>query len=167
MTKQNTYATKASDIKRAWHQVDAKGRVLGRVATEVASLLRGKTKPYFAPYLDCGDYVVVTNAGKIMVTGGKEEKKMYYRHSGYIGNLKQEVFSKLLKRKPTEALKQAVHGMLPKNKLRKTMMARLKLYAGEDHPHQAQLAGHKSEIQISKSETNSNVLNSNAPSKNR
>lgn len=137
--KQKTYTTKFKDITRKWHHVDVENRVLGRVATEVADLLHGKNKPTFAPYLDCGDYVVVTNAGKVKVTGGKEKKKVYYHHTGYVGNLKEETFEKLMQRKPTEVLKKAVCGMLPKNKLRDSMMARLKLYAGKEHPHTAQL----------------------------
>lgn len=137
MTK--THSTKAKDIKRDWHLIDVSGKVLGREATRIARLLMGKDKPDRAPYLDCGDYVVVVNASRVAVTGKKESDKIYYRHSGYTGNLKQETLGKLRQRRPQEIIKRAVWGMLPKNKLRPSQMARLKIYAGGEHPHQAQL----------------------------
>jgi large subunit ribosomal protein L13 len=133
-----TYSPKASEIQRAWHVVDAEGLVLGRLATEVASLLRGKHKPTFAPNLDSGDHVIIVNADKVVLTAGKGERKTVYRHSGYPGGLKSERFGDLLARKPEEAVRRSVRGMLPKNRLGRQMITKLKVYAGPHHPHAAQ-----------------------------
>lgn len=128
----NTLSVK--DIKRDWHLIDANGKILGRLATEVARILMGKNKPQFVPYLDTGDFVVVTNAGKIKVTGKKAQNKVYARHSMYPGGLKVETFDKLIVRKPNFIIQHAVAGMLPKNKLGKQMIKKLKIFAGEEHP---------------------------------
>jgi len=127
--------TKTNDIQRDWYFFDAKGRHLGRLATEIAVALRGKNKVNFLPNLDQGGYVVVVNAGKFVLTGKKTEQKRYYTHSGYLGNLKTYTVSDLLTSKPDEIIKKAVYGMLPANKLRPKFMARLKLYTSTDHPH--------------------------------
>jgi large subunit ribosomal protein L13 len=133
-----TYSPKISEIERAWYVVDAEGMVLGRLATEVASILRGKRKPIFAPHLDTGDHVIVVNADKVVLTAGKAERKNLYRHSGYPGGLKTETYAQLLARKPEEALRRTVKGMLPKNRLGRQMLRKLKVYAGPHHPHAAQ-----------------------------
>ncbi len=133
-----TYSPKASEIERAWFVVDADGMVLGRLATEVASILRGKRKPIFAPHLDTGDHVIIVNADKVVLTAGKGERKTVYRHSGYPGGLKSERFGDLLARKPEEAVRRSVRGMLPKNRLGRQMLTKLKVYAGPHHPHAAQ-----------------------------
>jgi large subunit ribosomal protein L13 len=125
-----TYSTKASEIRRERHVIDAKDRVLGRLATEVARLLMGKHKPMFSRHLDVGDYVVVINAGKVKVTGNKAEQKVYYRHSGYPGGLKSINFGKLMQTHPTRAVERAVKGMLPHTKLGASMMKKLKVYVG-------------------------------------
>lgn len=129
----DTKPTKASDIKRTWHLVDINEQILGRVAVDIAKKLMGKAKPYFVPHLDCGDYVVVINAKNVKVTGKKELNKIYYSHSGYPGGLKSEVLTKLRERKPEEIILKAVKGMLPKNKLRASMLKRLLIFAGEEH----------------------------------
>jgi large subunit ribosomal protein L13 len=134
-----TYSPKAREITRDWHVVDAAGQTLGRLATEVASLLRGKHKPTYAPHLDMGDSVVVVNAAKIRVTGRKRQQKMYYRHSGYPGGLKVESLEKLLARRPTRVIERAVKGMLPHNRLGRAIYHHLKVYAGPDHPHESQV----------------------------
>ncbi|MFQ6057752.1 MAG: 50S ribosomal protein L13 [Anaerolineae bacterium] len=133
-----TYTTKPSDIERKWYVVDAQGKTLGRLATEIARILRGKHKPYFTPHLDTGDYVIVINAGKIRVTGRKLDQKIYYRHSGYPGGLKSITLREQLKKHPTRALRAAVWGMLPHNRLGRKMIKKLKIYARDSHPHQAQ-----------------------------
>ncbi|MCK4369180.1 MAG: 50S ribosomal protein L13 [Dehalococcoidales bacterium] len=133
-----TYSTKASDIKRQWHVIDASGKVLGRLATRVASLLMGKHKPIFSRNLDTGDFVVIINADKVRVTGNKAEQKLYYRHSGYPGGLKSISLGRMMQTKPTRVIEQAVKGMLPHNRLGASMMKKLKVYAGENHPHLAQ-----------------------------
>lgn len=133
--QQMTQATKMTDIKRAWHLIDVKGKTLGRISTEIAKLLTGKAKPYFVRNLDCGDYVVVVNAKDVLVTGNKEEKKMYYRHSGYPGGFKAEALRDLRSRKPEEIVTHAVKGMLPQNRLRDTMLGRLFVFAGEEHEY--------------------------------
>jgi|AP82_1055514.scaffolds.fasta_scaffold78436_2 large subunit ribosomal protein L13 len=133
-------------IPPEWHVLDAEGKTLGRLSSEIAVLLMGKHRPEYVPYLMSGDYVIVTNADKIRVTGDKLNQKRYYRYSGYHGGLKEKTLAVLLKTKPTEAIKHAVKGMLPKNKLGKRMIMRLKLYASDEHPHEAQLsAGAKAE----------------------
>jgi large subunit ribosomal protein L13 len=134
----STYSPKASEIERAWHVVDAEGMVLGRLATEVARVLRGKHKPIFAPHMDTGDHVIVINAEKIVLTSGKADKKLAYRHSGYPGGLRSETYAQLMEKKPTEAVRRAVKGMLPKNTLGRTQLQKLKIYAGPTHPHEAQ-----------------------------
>ena len=133
-----TFSPKPTDIQRAWHVVDADGLVLGRLATEVARVLRGKHKPIFAPHVDTGDFVVVVNASKIVLTSNKAEKKTVYRHSGYPGGLKERAYTDLLAKDPEEAIRRAVRGMLPKNTLGRNMLKKLKVYAGPEHPHQAQ-----------------------------
>lgn len=130
-----TTATKASDIKREWHMIDVKDKVLGRVAGEIAHLLMGKNSPYFVRNLDCGNYVVVVNAEKVKVTGKKEDNKNYYRHSGYPGGFKKETLRELRARKPEEIIRHAVSGMLPQNKLRDLMLKRLFVFAGEEHTY--------------------------------
>ncbi len=134
-----TYSPKVADIERAWHVVDADGLVLGRLATEVARLLRGKHKPIFAPHVDTGDHVIVVNAAKVVLTAGKEQKKEAIRHSGYPGGLKRRAYVDELAQHPEEALRRAVRGMLPKGPLGRQMLRKLKVYAGPDHPHAAQL----------------------------
>jgi large subunit ribosomal protein L13 len=134
MTK--TYSLKKSGIKRKWHLVDLEDQVLGRIATRIAGFLIGKDKPYFAYHLDCGDFVVALNAKKIKVTGRKKKQKKYYRHSGYPGGFRETVFSKVLEEDPAKIIKHAVAGMIPKNKLRKKRMARLKVFANKTHPYQ-------------------------------
>jgi large subunit ribosomal protein L13 len=134
-----TYSLKAREITHDWHVVDAAGQTLGRLATEVASLLRGKHKPTYSPHLDMGDHVVVVNAEKIRVTGRKRQQKMYYRHSMYPGGLKVESLEKLLARHPTRVIERAVRGMLPHNRLGRAIHRHLKVYVGPDHPHEAQV----------------------------
>jgi large subunit ribosomal protein L13 len=133
-----TYSPKSSEIQRDWYVVDAEGKVLGRVATEVARVLRGKHKPTFAPHLDTGDHVIIVNADKVVLTAGKTERKMVYRHSGYPGGLKRRSYGDLLARRPEEAVRRTVRGMLPKNRLGRQMIKKLKVYAGPTHPHTAQ-----------------------------
>ena len=134
-----TYSTKAADIKREWHIIDASGKVLGKVATQAAGLLMGKHKPIFTRNLDTGDFVVIINAEKVHLTGNKTKQKTYYRHSGYPGGLKSINVEKMLQTKPTRVIEYAVKGMLPKNRLRASMMKKLRVYVGEVHPHQVQI----------------------------
>ena len=133
-----TYSTKAKDIAREWWVIDAADKTLGRVATEVANLLMGKHKPLYAPYIDTGDYVVVINAAKVKVTGKKAEQKIYYRYSGYPGGLKSPSFKELFTQNPSRVIELAVKGMLPHNNLGRVMFKKLKVYPGNEHPHQAQ-----------------------------
>jgi len=133
-----TYTPKAKDIERGWYLVNAEGKTLGRLASEIAKVLRGKHKPIYTPHLDCGDYVIVINADKVGVTGRKLDQKMYYRHSGYPGGLKSISLRNQLQKHPERVLEAAVRGMLPKNRLGRKMMRKLKVYAGDSHPHQAQ-----------------------------
>lgn len=135
-----TYSPKRSELDpaRQWHVVDAEGVPLGRLSTNVARLLTGKHKPTYAPHMDAGDFVIVINADKAVLTGRKEEQKVYYRHSGYPGNLKQETAAELRARRPTQLVRRAVRGMLPKNRLGRHQLRKLKIYAGAEHPHQAQ-----------------------------
>ena len=133
-----TYAVKASEIERRWWLVDASDQTLGRLATRIATLLEGKHKAIYSPHMDTGDHVVVLNAAKIKVTGNKLTQKQYYRHSNYPGGLKQESLASLLERKPELVIERAVKGMLPQNRLGRAMFKKLKVYAGADHPHQAQ-----------------------------
>lgn len=133
-----TFSPKRTDVTRAWHVVDAEGRVLGRVATEVATLLRGKHKPIWAPHVDVGDHVIVVNAAKIDVTARKSDGKQYYRHSGYPGGIHSESLGDLLIRDPEQVVRRAIRGMLPKNRLGRSMIKKLRVYAGPEHPHAAQ-----------------------------
>jgi large subunit ribosomal protein L13 len=133
-----TYSPKPADVERRWYVVDADGAVLGRLASEVAKILRGKHKPIFAPHADTGDHVIVVNAGGVRVTGGKEQKKIYYRHSGYPGGLREIGYDRLLSERPVLAVEKAVKGMLPKNSLGRKMIGKLAVYEGAEHPHQAQ-----------------------------
>ncbi len=134
-----TQATKAQDIKRAWHLIDVKDKTLGRVSSEIAQLLMGKSKAYFVRNLDCGDYVVVVNAKTVKATGRKEEQKKYYRHSGYPGGFKVESLKELRVRKPEDIIVHAVKGMLPDNRLKDRMLTRLFVFAGEEHTYQDKL----------------------------
>jgi len=138
-----TYVPKQGEIVKEWHVIDAEGQVLGRLAAEVARLLRGKHKPMYTPYLDCGDNVVVVNAAKIRVTGNKATDKMYYRHSGYPGGLRELNYERMMDKHPTRALELAVKGMLPHNRLGRKLATNFRVYAGSDHPHQAQVSGSK------------------------
>jgi large subunit ribosomal protein L13 len=133
-----TYSAKPGEITREWYLVDAEGKTLGRLATQIADTLRGKRKPQFTPHVDTGDFVVVVNAEKIHVTGNKLDQKRYYRHSGYPGGLKSRTLREQLDRRPTEVLRVAVKGMLPKNRLARQQITKLKIYAGPEHPHEAQ-----------------------------
>ena len=133
-----TYAVRPPDIERKWYVVDAQGQTLGRLATQVAAILLGKHKPEFSPHHDVGDFVIVVNAEKIHVTGRKLDKKMYYRHSGYPGGLSEITLRDQLERHPTRPVAAAVRGMLPKNRLSRQIIKRLKVYPGEEHPHAAQ-----------------------------
>ncbi len=135
---QTTYATTPAIIERSWWVIDARGMTLGRLASKVAPFLRGKHKPYFTPHLDTGDYIIIVNADKIHVTGKRMDQKIYYRHSGYPGGLKQMTLREMMKRRPTRPVKLAIKGMLPKGPLGRQMMKKLKVYAGPQHPHQAQ-----------------------------
>lgn len=133
-----TYTPKASEIDRKWFIVDAKDKTLGHIATRIADKLRGKDKPIFSPHMDCGDFVIVVNADKVKLTGGKEDKKLYHSHSGFPGGYKSKTAAVMRKEKPTEIVRLAISGMLPKNRLRDVFMDKLKIYAGEEHPHEAQ-----------------------------
>ena len=131
-----TKATKASEIKRDWYLVDAQGGILGRLATQAAKVLIGKDKPYYAPNLDCGDHLVVINAGKVEISGRKRKQKLYRHHSGYPGGFQEFTFTQLMERDPRKVIRHAISGMLPKNKLRDRRLARLKIFVDEKHPYQ-------------------------------
>jgi large subunit ribosomal protein L13 len=133
-----TFSPKAGDVQRQWHVIDASDVVLGRLATHAATLLRGKHKPIFAPHVDTGDFVIVVNASKVALTGNKRETKVAYRHSGYPGGLKRIGYNELLATRPEKAVELAIRGMLPKNKLGRQLLSKLKVYAGPEHPHSAQ-----------------------------
>ena len=133
-----TYSPKASEITRNWYVIDAEGLVLGRMATEAARLLRGKHKPTFAPHLDTGDHVIVINADKVVLTANKAERKSVWTHSGYPGGIKHRTYAEQMARKPEEAVRKSITGMLPKNRLGRSMARKLKVYAGDSHPHVAQ-----------------------------
>jgi large subunit ribosomal protein L13 len=133
-----TYLTPVNEIEKKWYIVDAQDKVLGRLASEIASRLRGKHKPSYSTFIDNGDFIVVTNADKIKLTGNKWEDKKYYRHTGYIGGIKESNAQELIKKHPTELLQSAVKGMLPKNTLGRAQLSKLKIYAGTEHPHEAQ-----------------------------
>ena len=133
-----TFMPKAADITRKWYVVDAEGLALGRVASQVANILRGKNKPIYTPHVDTGDYVIIINASKVILTGKKLDQKIYYKHSGFVGGLKETKYRKLLAEKPEEALRHAVVGMLPKGPLGRAMAKKMKIYAGAEHEHAAQ-----------------------------
>jgi large subunit ribosomal protein L13 len=133
-----TYVTKPAEVERAWYVVDAEGQTLGRLASSIATILRGKHKPIYSPSVDCGDYVVVINADKVAVTGRRLDQKKYYRHSLYMGGLTEISLRDQLQKHPTRVIESAVWGMLPKNALGRKMVKKLKVYAGPEHPHQAQ-----------------------------
>lgn len=133
-----TYAPRPRDIERTWHVIDASGLVLGRLASEVARILRGKHRPYLAPHVDTGDHVIVVNAAEVVMTAGKARRTVRYRHSGYPGGLSEQVYEELLRSEPEEVVRRAVRGMLPKNRLGRQMLSKLKVYAGPEHPHGAQ-----------------------------
>ncbi len=135
---QKTYTPKPAEIERAWHLVDATDQTLGRLASDVAQILRGKHKPTYAPHVDGGDFVVIVNAEKVAVTGKKEEQKRYFNHSGYPGGIRELSFSQMREKYPERIIHSAVRGMLPKNKLGRKMLTKLRVYAGPDHPHGAQ-----------------------------
>ena len=134
----STYMPKAGDITRSWYLIDAEGQTLGKVATKAADLLRGKHKPTFVPHMDCGDHVIIVNADKIVLTGKKLEQKMYYHHTGYIGNMKQVKYKTLLEKKPEFVMTKAVKGMIPDTTIGRQALTRLRVYAGPEHNHAAQ-----------------------------
>ncbi|MEI2617101.1 MAG: 50S ribosomal protein L13 [Thermomicrobiales bacterium] len=133
-----TYTPRESEIERRWYIVDAEGQTLGRLSTQIATVLRGKHKPTYTPNMDVGDYVIVVNAEKVRVTGGKEEKKTYYRHSGYPGGLRQTAYKDMMSKHPERVVEKAVKGMVPRTSLGAQMLRKLKVYAGPNHPHAAQ-----------------------------
>ncbi len=133
-----SYMARPHEVERKWHLIDAEGQTLGRLATEIARVLRGKNKPQYTPHVDTGDFVVVVNAEKVVVTGKKAEQKVYYRHTGYPGGLKETSYEVMLERKPTEILRKAVRGMMPRTRLGRQQLRKLKIYAGPEHPHEAQ-----------------------------
>lgn len=134
-----TYLAPINEIERKWYVVDAKDKILGRLATEIASRLRGKHKPTFSPFIDNGDFIIVTNAELVQLTGKKWDDKKYYHHTGYMGGIKEATAKELLEKHPTDLLIKAVKGMLPKNKIGRAQLKKLKVYAGSEHPHEAQL----------------------------
>jgi large subunit ribosomal protein L13 len=133
-----SYMARPREVERNWYLIDAEGQTLGRLATEIARLLRGKNKTQYTPHVDTGDFVVVVNAEKVVVTGRKAEQKVYYRHTGYPGGLRETSYEVMLGRKPTEILRKAVRGMMPKTRLGRQQLRKLKIYAGPEHPHEAQ-----------------------------
>jgi len=135
---QKTWNAKPGEVTREWHLVDADGQTLGRLATRIADTLRGKNKPQYTPHVDTGDFVVVVNAEKVAVTGKKLDEKRYYRHSGYPGGIRSRTLREQLERRPEEVLRKAVKGMLPRNRLARQQLTKLKIYAGPEHPHEAQ-----------------------------
>jgi large subunit ribosomal protein L13 len=138
MNDMRTFVTKPREVERQWFVIDAEGQTLGRISSKIATLLRGKHKPIYSPSVDCGDYVVVINADKIHVTGQRMDQKVYYRHSGYVGGLKEITLRRQLETRPERVIQAAVRGMLPKNALGRKIIRKLKVYAGPDHPHDAQ-----------------------------
>ena len=134
----NTYTPKKSEIERTWHLVDAEGLVLGRMATEIATILRGKHKATYAPHIDTGAHVIVINADKVVLTSGKAQRKMVYRHTGFPGGIRSDTYGELLSKKPAEIVRQSIRGMVPKNRLGRQQMSKLQVYAGPTHPHQPQ-----------------------------
>ena len=138
-----TYSVKAAEIKREWHVIDARGKILGKLATEAARLLMGKHKAIFSRHLDCGDYVVIINAAKVKVSGDKAEQKLYYRHSGYPGGFRSTSLAEMLQKKPEWVIEHAVKGMLPSNRLGNSMIKKLRVYTGDSHPHPVKTADNK------------------------
>lgn len=143
-----TFSPRASEIARAWHVIDASGQPLGRLASHVAQMLRGKHKPSFAPHLDCGDYVVVVNAARVAVSGRKSDQKMYYRHSSYPGGLKSVSLRDMLAKHPTRVVEHAVKGMVPHNALGRQVLGKLRVYAGPEHPHAGQVTPGRSQREV-------------------
>jgi large subunit ribosomal protein L13 len=137
-SEMRTYSPKASEIQRAWHVIDAEGLILGRLCTETARILRGKHKPTFAPHIDTGDHVIIVNADKMVLTSDKASKKMIYRHSGYPGGISNRSYGDLMEKKPQEAVRRSIRGMLPKTRLGRAQISKLKVYSGPTHPHAAQ-----------------------------
>jgi large subunit ribosomal protein L13 len=137
-TAMRTYQATSQDRERVWYVVDAENKTLGRLASQIADVLRGKRKPTYTPHVDVGDFVIVVNAEKVAVTGDKREKKRYWRHSGYPGGIRYQTLGTLLEKRPEEVIRRAVKGMLPRNRLARQQLRKLKIYAGPDHPHQAQ-----------------------------
>jgi large subunit ribosomal protein L13 len=137
-TAMRTYQATSQDRERVWYVVDAENKTLGRLASQIADVLRGKRKPTYTPHVDVGDFVIVVNAEKVAVTGDKREKKRYWRHSGYPGGIRYQTLGTLLEKRPEEVIRRAVKGMLPRNRLARQQLRKLKIYAGADHPHQAQ-----------------------------
>lgn len=140
MSQKTTKFFKKNETERKWRVIDAEGKILGRLSTEIANALRGKDKAIFTPNQDCGDFIVVVNADKIKLSGNKETEKLYYRHSGFPGGFRQETVASLRKRRPEEIIRRAVKGMLPHNRLADKLILKLKIYAGAEHPHEAQVA---------------------------
>ena len=155
MRKMKTFSLKAGDIQKDWHVIDATDQTLGRLASDIASVLQGKHKPTYSPHLDMGDFVVVTNASKIRVTGNKLDDKIYYRHTGYMGGLKETVLRDMLEKHPERVLEKAVKGMLPRNKISKHTLRHMKVYAGPAHPHDAQVNGSKNRAPVTLGTTTS------------
>ena len=133
-----SYMARPQEVERKWYVIDAEGQTLGRLASEIARLLRGKTKPQYTPHVDTGDFVIVLNADRVSVTGRKAEQKLYRRHTGYPGGLKEATYEQMMERKPAEILRKAVYGMMPKTRLARQQFRKLKIYAGPEHPHEAQ-----------------------------
>ena len=133
-----SYMARPQEVERKWYVIDAEGQTLGRLAAEIARILRGKNKPQYTPHVDVGDFVVVINADRVVVTGRKAEQKVYRRHSGYPGGMKETSYERMMERKPTEILRKAVYGMMPKTRLARQQFRKLKIYAGPEHPHAAQ-----------------------------
>ncbi len=133
-----SYMARPQEVERKWYVIDAEGQTLGRLASEIARLLRGKTKPQYTPHVDTGDFVVVVNADRVSVTGRKAEQKLYRRHTGYPGGLREVTYEQMMERKPAEILRKAVYGMMPKTRLARQQFRKLKIYAGSEHPHEAQ-----------------------------
>ena len=148
-----TYSLSSKDVEVRWHVVDAADRPVGRVATEVAHLLRGKYRPTYTPHMDNGDFVIVVNAAKVQATGAKSQQKLYYRHSGYPGGLKETPYARMLERHPERIVQQAVKGMLPHNRLSRKILRHLKVYGGPDHPHEAQVNAGKGKASAVQAET--------------
>ncbi|MBI4297193.1 MAG: 50S ribosomal protein L13 [Chloroflexi bacterium] len=145
LKRTRTYSPRPADIHRQWHIIDAEGQILGRMAVQIAKLLMGKNKPIYAPHMDTGDYVIVLNAKKVKATGNKLQDKLYHRHSGYPGGLRSVPLGEMLEAHPTRAIELAVKGMLPHNALGRTMLRKLKVYPGPDHPHEAQAKAEEKE----------------------